>query len=436
MRQAQVHIIQDEFPFRVSEDRSQSTEQHDPTPGARAAEEVAYAAHPSNQLMAVQVPERFRPNGKRVFQASCSTPKCSPERPRPHTPPVTSTSCQVLKLSKEQVTPPPRLMGKGSGNESDTENGFIAQRQLTPRHMQFLSPLPERTEGSTASSPCTPLNNAVPSPFSSYRILSGTRSYLLSLDSDCDSETPLAQRLCLRAIDTNSPSKNSGASTPLSSPRKSPLKSPKKSPHKKVFQTRILTFSSPTANLPNSVLDPPQRKSPAPPSDAEKKVDWLTSYRLSKAETPATSTEGTMPKISPSGGASRNLFPSDTRSTSENCSGKSSTPKRKSSTLPAVESNDATPRKRSKTGRPETPETSGKGTGFAKARTSSSAPKRKGFSSGSPKVCDYILFVMNLLCGIVSQQTGVHDGFFLTCEDFGRMFNHSFPASAFFSFRL
>ena len=385
-------------------DGLQAAEQREPAPEARGAEKAGSPLHPSDQLITACVPEKLEPDRKHGLQASNSTPKHSPEkqsstpmhsleRPLYHASPVASTSCETLRKGKEQVTPPPvavRKTGGGSGDESDTENGFVARRRLTPHRMQFLSPLPGRTAGSLVSSPCTPQNTAVPLLFSSYRLLSAANGYMMSSDSDCESETLPLERLCLRAIDTNSPSKNSGTSSPVSSPRKSPVKSPRRSPRRKAFRTRTLTFSSPTANLPNSVLDPPQRKSPARPSDAEKKVDWLTSYRLSKAETPTASTNGTVPKISPSGSASRKLFPSDTPSISEKHIGKSSMPKRKSSILIAIESDDAMPQKRIKMGRPGTPGLSGRKTPFPKGRSTSGALKRKTSSAGSQKVPFYI----------------------------------------------
>ena len=390
----------------------QAAEQREPASETRGAEKAGSPLHPSDQLITARVPEKLEPDRKHGLQASnvtpkhtpekqSSTPKRSLEKPLPHASPIASTSCETLRKGKEQVTPPPvavRKTGGGSGDESDTENGFVARRRLIPHRKQFLSPLPGRTAGSSVSSPCTPQNTAVPLPFSSYRLLSSTNGYMMSSDSDCESETLPLERLCLRAIDTNSPSKNSGTSTPLSSPRKSPVKSPRRSPRRKAFQTRTLTFSSPTANLPNSVLDPPQRKSPARPSNAEKKVDWLTSYRLSKAEIPTASTNRTVPKISPSGSASRKLFVSDTPSILENHSGKSSMPKRKSSTLVAIESDDALPQKRIKTERPATPGLSRKKTPFPKSRTASGALKRKTSSAGSQKVRFYILLTVNPSC--------------------------------------
>ena len=411
-RQAGVHIVQDEFPFRVFKDGLQAAEQREPAPEARGAEKAGSPLHPSDQLITACVPEKLEPDRKHGLQASNSTPKHSPEkqsstpmhsleRPLYHASPVASTSCETLRKGKEQVTPPPvavRKTGGGSGDESDTENGFVARRRLTPHRMQFLSPLPGRTTGSLVSSPCTPQNTAVPLLFSSYRLLSAANGDMMSSDSDCESETLPLERLCLRAIDSNSPSKNSGTSSPVSSPRKSPVKSPRRSPRRKAFRTRTLTFSSPTANLPNSVLDPPQRKSPARPSDAEKKVDWLTSYRLSKAETPTASTNGTVPKISPSGSASRKLFPSDTPSISEKHIGKSSMPKRKNSTLVAIESDDAMPQKRIKMGRPGTPGLSGRKTPFPKGRSTSGALKRKTSSAGSQKVPFYIWLTVNPSC--------------------------------------
>ncbi|KAK7502705.1 hypothetical protein BaRGS_00005955 [Batillaria attramentaria] len=97
------------------------------------------------------------------------------------------------------------------------------------------------------------------------------------------------KRQCLKDIDTNSPSKRD--IMPVSSAREFTSRTNGGLP-------KPLFFSSPTMNLPNSVLDTPQDKRPPKVSSPQTegshkpKRDWLTDYRLSHPTTPDSSKAG------------------------------------------------------------------------------------------------------------------------------------------------
>ncbi|XP_076443054.1 uncharacterized protein LOC143281687 isoform X2 [Babylonia areolata] len=173
--------------------------------------------------------------------------------------------------------------------------------------------------------------------------------------------------------------------TPVKSPRKlTPAKSPRRSlsftPNGSLRPRQL--FSSPTASLPNSVLDPPQHKpSPPPPTPPQRKVDWLTQYRM---------TRSSPRQDAGSPGPSSPLSPSPSRcdqapSLGKGGSRKGSTPKRGSSSL-GKESEQVTPGKRRKVDRTFTPPPpAATRSSFSKPGTPSSRTPQRKSAGESPK---------------------------------------------------
>ncbi|KAK7103220.1 denticleless protein homolog [Littorina saxatilis] len=429
-RQARVTIIQDEFPFRMTAGSSKP-QAAEPSPGTfRLSKLLNNSQSAKHKPAAVSSPGKLSASASPVppahqkqsassspVQSACRTPKRSPRKAPSNSSPIASSSGQSLWGPSEHLTPPPSFRRRldVSGNYSDGEN---MQGRLSSRRVNFTSPPGEGSCGSVVTSPCTPQNNASPLPFTAYRSPLAMRKNSGSSESDFDPQPPAAERVCLKSIDTNSPSKESQRPLPRASPRKksseSPLKSPNKSPsristknpfrspskspsrnpvnsplrrspRKRVSEASLVAFSSPTANLPNSVLDGSLRISPIPRK--EKKIDWLTSYRRSKGETLSPLATSPAPKSSP-GGANRKLFESDSATTPGKDSGVRNitlTPKRKSARLSVHESDDVTPRKRIRIEGPITPGSSGK-KNVARRSGTAGTPKRKNAAAASPQI--------------------------------------------------
>ena len=413
-RKAQVDIIQDEFPFLL------------PTPeGSKMLQSSASPATRTSQAAGSE------PSMKQVFQAACQMPRRSPRKAHLKNSSVTSSPQTNLQTFVELMTPPSKQRCSGGAaysadDNSDRENG-CPQRHLAPRHLKFQSPQQKRgLEGS--EDPHASKSVASPLPSDSHRHIPIVRRDYVNSESDAELDTSTRERLCLRSVDTNSPSKKSEA-LGLSSPRKyatgSPYKSsaiagrsphlytnsPRRSPRKLCSpdrygspQTRRLVFSSPTANLPNSVLDPPQVRHTPPPK--EKKVDWLTQYRLSRSESTDASVDGSLEK--PSLGTSQKA----SSSTPGKTSSKGSTPKRncasginsnnttpKSSVIGMdnsrnkrkscaveVECEGNTPQKRRKLDGSTTPNSAKRRSTVSRQNSSGSTPRNTSSSTDSPKV--------------------------------------------------
>ncbi|KAL8567691.1 hypothetical protein ACOMHN_008999 [Nucella lapillus] len=402
-RKSQVHIVQDEFPFSL------------PVPNGASASSPAQPLSPARS----PGPRRWQePSMRQVFWASCQTLRRSPRKLTKDTPTPTPASPLAGRGSKQPPASP-----RGKGGRKREQVGEEGHPELRGR-----SPQPSTSCDSVDSSPRTPKNASSLLPFGSYALRSSVRDSASSPGSVDTEQSPLLgtprkhainqdelsgieaasprARSCKsphRAVSsprrarTSSPGVHSAHGcrrkglTPMKSPKK--LLTPTKSPHKCVRSTpasakpRRQLFSSPTASLPNRVLDPPSKSSTPPSTPPHRTVDWLTRYRMSRLEMMTLSKQEASPGgSSPSPGALGKESPASGKK-GDSSGRKSTSSKRRLSGALEQEEEEGMSGKRKRVDRTPTPRSARRrrSSSFSKAGSSSSSQTPSRRSTESPK---------------------------------------------------